>query len=166
MLQAPGGAPGGPVVHAAQVPKAADGRHERILVDGRLDEPAWGLARPAGSFRQREPLEGAPASDDTEVRVLFDHDTLYVGILARDREPAKVIARLLERDRLLRSGEGRYRFAGDDAVLLLLDPFRDRRNAFVFGTNANGAECRQACSVTARLRGVIRIGSGKVPVVK
>jgi len=139
-LQAPPGATGGPVVRAAEVPKDPDGHHARILVDGRLDEPAWARARPTSGFRQREPLEGAPASDDTEVRVMFDHDTLYVGILARDREPDRVIARLLERDRLLRSGDGRYRFAGDDAVLLLFDPFRDRRNAFVFGTNANGAE--------------------------
>ncbi|HET7291441.1 MAG TPA: DUF5916 domain-containing protein [Vicinamibacteria bacterium] len=130
----------GPAVRAERLAPAAGGDRRPVHVDGRLDEPAWRLARPASGFRQREPLEGAPATDDTEVRVLFDEDTLYVGVLARDREPDKVIARILERDRLLRAGEGRYRFAGDDAVVLLLDPFHDRRNAFVFGTNANGAE--------------------------
>ena len=63
-----------------------------------------------------------------------------MGVLARDAEPDRIIARILERDRLLLSNEGRYRFAGDDAVLFLLDPFHDRRNAVVFGTNPNGAE--------------------------
>ena len=111
-----------------------------IVLDGRLDEPGWALAPVQNGFKQREPKEGADATDDTEVRILFDATTLYVGILARDKEPEKVIARIRERDRLLLGADSGYRFAGDDAILLLLDPFRDRRNAFVFGTNANGAE--------------------------
>lgn len=135
-----GAGPSSPTVQARRLPDTAAGARAAIVLDGRLDEQAWSLAQATSGFRQREPLEGAAASDDTEVRVLFDHDTLYVGVLARDREPRKVIARILERDRLLRSGGERYHFAGDDAVLLLFDPFHDHRNAFVFGTNANGAE--------------------------
>jgi hypothetical protein len=113
-----------------------------LRLDGRLDEPAWALATPATGLRQREPLEGEPATEQTEVRVLFDARNLYIGILARDSEPERVLARLLQRDKLLEPGgyDGSHEFAGDDAVAILLDPFRDRRNAFVFATNANGAE--------------------------
>jgi hypothetical protein len=121
---------------------AARVRTDEVCVDGRLDEAAWRHAVPASGFRQQEPGEGAPATEDTEVRVLFDEANLYVGILARDREPEKVVARILQRDKLLEPWgyDNRQRFGGDDAVAILLDPFRDRRNAFVFATNANGAE--------------------------
>jgi hypothetical protein len=166
-LQAPAGAAGEPALRAVAVPRGPDGRHVGMVLDGRLDEPSWRLAPPTSGFRQREPLEGAVASDDTEVRVVFDHDTLYVGVLARDREPKRVIARILERDRILRANEGRYRFAGDDAVLLLFDPFRDRRNAFVFGTNANGAEydaliADEGETFNADWRGVWRVAAQRV----
>ncbi len=162
-----GAGPAGPTLHAQRLPEADSGGGPAIVLDGRLDEPAWSLARPTSGFRQREPLEGAAATDDTEVRVLFDQDILYIGVLARDREPQRVIARLLERDRLVRSGGDNYRFAGDDAVLLLLDPFRDRRNAFVFGTNANGAEydaliADESEAFNTDWRGVWRVSAQRV----
>jgi len=114
---------------------------EAIRVDGLLDEAAWSRATAASGFRQREPKEGAEASETTEVRVLYDDTTLYVGVRALDREPPKVIARVLQRDRILLAGlDNMARWAGDDGVAVLLDPFHDHRNAFVFATNANGAE--------------------------
>lgn len=114
---------------------------DRIEVDGLLDEPAWAAAPQVSGFRQREPDEGAPATEDTVVRVLYDHDNLYVGILALDREPEKIVARILQRDALMRQGgDNAFQFAGDDAVAIVLDPFRDHRNAFLFATNPNGAE--------------------------
>jgi len=114
---------------------------EPIRVDGVLDEPAWATAEPAGGFRQRDPHEGEAATEATEVRVLFDRDTLYVGVVALDREPDGVIARILERDRIMTQGlDNTARFAGDDVVAVTLDPFLDHRNAFLFATNPNGAE--------------------------
>ena len=113
-----------------------------LHIDGRLDEPAWGKAAPATGLRQREPQEGEPATETTEVRVLFDDRNLYVGVLARDADPAGIVARIRQRDKLMEPGgyDDSYLFAGDDAVAILLDPFRDRRNAVVFATNPNGAE--------------------------
>ena len=112
-----------------------------LQVDGVLDEAAWALAEPAAGFRQREPKEGEPASEATEVRVLYDDATLYVGVRAFDREPERVIGRILQRDRLLQAGiDNRAAWAGDDGVAILLDPFHDHRNAFLFATNPNGAE--------------------------
>jgi hypothetical protein len=113
-----------------------------LRIDGRLDEPAWAAAVPAAGLRQREPREGEPATEETEVRILYDARNLYIGVLCRDAEPDRLVAHVLQRDKLLEPGgyDGRHQFAGDDAVAFLLDPFRDRRNAFVFATNANGAE--------------------------
>jgi len=112
-----------------------------IRVDGRLDEPEWAVTPKASGFRQREPGEGDPATEATEVAVLYDDEILYVGVRAFDHEPDRIIARILQRDAIIvDSLDGRARFAGDDVVALVLDPFHDRRNAFVFATNPNGAE--------------------------
>jgi hypothetical protein len=114
---------------------------EEIRVDGRLDEMAWTAAPSATGFRQKEPREGEPATEETHVLVLYDEENLYVGVRALDREPDRIIARILERDRIILSTlDGHARFAGDDAVALALDPFHDHRSAFVFATNPNGAE--------------------------
>ena len=111
------------------------------VLDGRLDDPAWRAATPIADLRQREPLEGVEASERTEVRVLFDATTLYVAVHAFDREPARIVARILERDRLMQSAYGGTpQFGGDDAVALLFDGMHDHRNAMVLATNANGAE--------------------------
>ncbi len=87
-----------------------------IRVDGRLDEPAWQTASPIGPLIQREPNEGAPASEETEVRVLFSGDALYFGILCRDRTPDAIVATQLTRDADLEM---------DDSVFVVLDPFLD-----------------------------------------
>src|SRR5207249_2966660 len=53
-----------------------------IKIDGTLDEPSWSLVQPATDFLQQQPNEGAPASERTEVRVLFDDKNIYIGIRA------------------------------------------------------------------------------------
>ncbi len=164
-VTAPNGTVSVQAVRIAEPPASAlAGGAGEIVVDGRLDEAAWQQAPPTSGFKQREPKEGAEATDDTEVRILFDAKTLYVGILARDAEPDRIIARILERDRLLQAREGRYQFGGDDAILFLLDPFHDRRNAFVFGTNPNGAEydaliADESQNFNADWRGVFKVGA-------
>jgi hypothetical protein len=125
-----------PKVVAARLPESAV-----IRIDGRLDESAWQTANPISNFRQREPREGEPATEDTEIRILYNADALFIGVLAHDKEPDQVIGRILQRDKIIVQGfDGEYAFAGDDVIAILLDPFLDRRNAFVFATNPNGAE--------------------------
>jgi hypothetical protein len=82
-------------------------------------------------LRQREPALGAPATERTVVKVLRDAEALYVGVHAYDSDRGGVRARELRRDADLSS---------DDNVQLLIDSFHDRRGAFVFGTNPNGAQ--------------------------
>src|SRR6059036_1105499 len=101
-----------------------------ISVDGRLGGPAWAGADSITEFRQREPSAGAPATEPTVVKVLRDATALYVAVRAYDRDVRHVRVSELRRDAGLSS---------DDNVQLLIDSFRDRRGAFVFGTNPNGA---------------------------
>src|SRR5437667_1418400 len=102
----------------------------RIRLDGRLDEPDWLRADSLTDLRQREPLTGESGTERTTVRVLRDASALYVGVRAYDEAPHRIRATQLRRDADLSS---------DDNVQLLIDSFHDRRGAFVFGTNPNGA---------------------------
>ena len=55
-----------------------------IAIDGNLDEPEWDLAQPGGDFIQNEPRTGEPATEPTEVRLLYDDDNLYIGVYCFD----------------------------------------------------------------------------------
>jgi hypothetical protein len=101
-----------------------------IRVDGVLDEPAWAAAQPVGPLVQSVPNENSPATESTEIRVLYTASTLYVGILCRDRTPSAIVSTQLTRDAELES---------DDNVLVILDPFFDHRNGFFFQVNPSGA---------------------------
>ena len=104
---------------------------EPIKIDGRLDEPAWSEADVASNFRQQEPNEGAPASEETEIRLLVDENHLYVGVRASDSETKEINARELVRD---------ADFSNDDQVEILLDTYHDRRNAYRFAVNPLGTQ--------------------------
>src|SRR6266851_7251352 len=71
---------------------------DTIKIDGLLDETPWSLAQAATEFLQQQPTEGAPASERTEVRVLFDDKNIYLGIRAFDSDAKHINARELVRD--------------------------------------------------------------------
>src|SRR5687767_7794027 len=75
----------------------------RIAIDGRLDEPAWTRAAAADGFVQRQPIEGAPSTQRTEVRLLYDDDALYIGAWLYDTHPDSIVAPLARRDSFLPS---------------------------------------------------------------
>ncbi len=102
-----------------------------IVLDGKLDEPTWNSAPVASGFLQNEPREGEPATFDTEVRMLYDDQALYLGVFARDDEPQAIIVSDLKKD---------FNAAAGDAFLVVLDTFQDGRNGFVFATNPAGAK--------------------------
>jgi len=101
-----------------------------IVLDGELAEADWQFAVPIGDFEQREPLEGDRPTERTQVRILYDSDNLYVGIICSDSVPDGIIATQMSRDADL---------SVDDRIEILLDTFQDRRNAFYFSTNPAGA---------------------------
>jgi hypothetical protein len=99
-----------------------------IVLDGDLRDPAWSDATVIGGFRQRDPDEGAPSTEPTEVRVLYDDAALYVGARLFDRAADSIIGRLARRDKSVTS----------DAFYVFLDCYHDRRTGFYFGVNAAG----------------------------
>ena len=122
----------GPAVVAADEPAATSATRTTapIRLDGVLDEDDWGRAILLAPLIQREPQQGAPASEATEVRILFDADNLYIGVVCREADRRSIVATQLARDADL---------SVDDYVLVVLDPFFDHRNGFFFQVNPSGA---------------------------
>lgn len=102
-----------------------------LEIDGRLIEDAWDLADAASGFLQREPGEGDPASERTEVRILYDDSHLYLGVVAHDSQPGRITATDRRRD----SG-----MDTEDTVTFVLDTFHDHRNGFLFRVNPLGTK--------------------------
>src|SRR5712664_1697786 len=64
---------------------------EKVILDGVLNDRVWEIALPATEFTQRDPDEGKPATERTELRVAYDDDALYVGARMLDREPKRIV---------------------------------------------------------------------------
>lgn len=103
---------------------------ERIILDGRLDEPAWKLASPATDFITKLPRPEEPSEERTEVRFVYDDDILYVGFICFDSDPTDNVV-VLREDFSSRESDG---------VAMVLDSLHDRRSAYQFGTNPAGAK--------------------------
>ncbi len=109
----------------------AAGVSDPPLIDGRLDDAAWGQAAVMTGFIQREPQDGRPASERTEVRVVFDQEALYVGVWAFDSRATEIVPGERIRD---------YDVVQSDNVVLIFDTYKDEQNGFVFGTTPAGIE--------------------------
>jgi hypothetical protein len=101
-----------------------------VALDGRLDEAAWRDAPPFGDFVQIFPDEGAAPTERTEVRVLYDDRTLYVGVRCLDARPEEIVAQLGRRDSP----------PAGDSVTLIIDSNNDRRTAAQFQLTAGGVQ--------------------------
>src|SRR5205814_4001518 len=88
-------------------------------IDGTLDDPLWMTAPLISDFRQREPLETSPATEKTEVRILYDARHVYFGIHCYDTVPSAVVATQLRRD---------LSVDFDDNFSIMIDPTLSRRN--------------------------------------
>ncbi len=131
--QPPAGPATAAVAGAAAAPEfTAVASEDAPLLDGLvLGDPAWDGAAPATGFRQTQPIEGAPASERTEVRVVFTESTLYIGVVCYDTDPGSIAIADSRRDASLDDG---------DSVQFILDTFLDRQSGFVFGTSPAGQE--------------------------
>src|SRR5438046_4094128 len=112
-----------PTITAVRVDRAP-------VVVGRLDGPVWDPAPAVTDFRQTDPDEGAPVSEATAVRVLYDGTAVYLGARLFDSEPRRIVSRLARRDASTHSDEFR----------VFLDSYHDRRTAFEFIVNAAGVK--------------------------
>ena len=97
---------------------------EEIKVDGVFDESVWQNVEPIRQLYQIQPDQGEPATEQSEVRILYDDKKLYFGFIFFDSEMDKIVANDMRRDSPgLRS---------NDYGFLLLDTYNDRRNAVFF----------------------------------
>lgn len=99
-------------------------------IDGILSEPEWKLAKPETEFTQQDPVEGAPGSMPTEIRILYDDEALYFGCTMYDPDPSKIVARLARRDDEVVS----------DIISIRLDTYHDHQTNFEFTVNAAGVK--------------------------
>lgn len=103
---------------------------EALVIDGVLDEPAWLNAEAAADFLQADPIEGAPPSGITRVRVLAGPKAIVIGIECDDPNPAGIVSFSKQRDAVL---------GNEDHVRVVLGPFLDGRSGYVFAVNPGGA---------------------------
>ncbi len=96
-------------------------------LDGRLDDDAWRAAPAMDAFVQKFPHEGAPPSEPTTIRVLYDREAVWIGIDCVQRT-VPIVGRLTRRDRP----------AEADMVAIDLDTRRNGTAAFEFAINAGG----------------------------
>ncbi|HSH74917.1 MAG TPA: DUF5916 domain-containing protein [Longimicrobiales bacterium] len=101
------------------------------IIDGRLDDRAWSAAEALSGFVQREPMEGEPVSERTEVRIVYDEAAVYVGAWLYDRDPSAIVLGQTLRDASL---------TDTDAFQIVFDTYRDGQNGFVFATTPSGIE--------------------------
>ena len=134
-------APLGACLAALTAPATADDGHgqpvvnaERtrtpITIDGRLDEEAWALAPVQSAFRQRDPDEGQPATERTELRLLYDDGALYAGVRLHDRDAGRIVRQLSRRDVP----------AEADSFSLFLDPHHDHLTGVELQVSAAGVQ--------------------------
>ena len=106
------------------------GAEEEIAIDGLLDEAAWQRAEPAADFKQSDPRNGEPATERTEIRIVFDRNNLYIGAHFFDSNPKGLLG-----NQMVRDGD----LSADDRFMWILDPFYDQRSGYFFEINAAGA---------------------------
>ena len=102
---------------------------EQIELDGILDEPAWQRAAPATDFIQQDPVFGGTPTERTEVRIVFNRESLYMSFLAYDSEPDRLLGNTMKRDEFL---------SADDRFMWTMDPFFDQQTGYFFEMNPSG----------------------------
>ena len=102
---------------------------ERIVLDGVLDEPAWGRAQHGGEFIMQDPVLGGAPTERTEVRVIYNRDHLYIGATMFDSEPDRLQGNTRKRDEFL---------SADDRFMWTMDTFLNQQTGYFFEMNPSG----------------------------
>lgn len=97
------------------------------VIDGVLDDYVWSSVEWGSDFIELIPNENTPPSVQTQFKIVYDHNHLYIALKALDPEPETITNRLSRRDR----------FVGD-RINVLIDSYHDLRTAFLFTVSASG----------------------------
>lgn len=115
---------------------------DEFIFDGRVAEEFWGRVPAATNFLQQEPNEGAQATEKTEVRIAYDDEYLYMGVILYDSDPSGIKATQKRRD---------VRIVADERFTWFFDTFNDQRSAYFMEVNPNAL----------RTDGLITTGQGQ-----
>ena len=102
-----------------------------IRIDGKLDEPQWERCESATDFWMITPADTSRAQCKTLAKFTYDDKYLYFSAINSQQKQAPYIVESLKRD---------FNFGRNDNLWLVLEPFNDLTNGWVFGTNAAGAQ--------------------------
>jgi hypothetical protein len=100
------------------------------VIDGILDDTAWMTAAHLTEFTQQAPLDGAPATEATDVYIAYDSEHIYFGFHAHYEDPSIMRANRVERDRA----------SMDDLITIYFDTFLDQQRGYDFDVNAYGVQ--------------------------
>jgi hypothetical protein len=103
---------------------------EPLRLDGRLDEAVYERERPIADFIQTEPIEAAPATERTDLWILFDRENIYVSFRVFETRPDRRVANVMQKDN--------QTLFQNDGLTFVFDTFYDRRNGVGFMLNAIG----------------------------
>ena len=115
--------PGRPTVRPTRTDTAPE-------IDGRLDDEVWRTAALITEFTQQSPLDGAPATEETEVYVAYDSENIYLAFYAHYEDPSIMRANRVDRDRALL----------DDLITVYFDTFLDQQRGYEFDVNGYGVQ--------------------------
>ena len=99
-------------------------------IDGVIDDACWQAVEPVSGFYQYDPINGAPASEETFVWAAYDQDHLYFAFLMKDSQPDKIWAELTPRNE----------WDENDSIELILDAYNDKRTSITFAVNPKGVQ--------------------------
>ncbi len=106
--------------------------NERIVVDARLDEAAWASADPASDFITYSPTMGQPASQRSEIRVIYNNKAIYFAAYLYDPAPDSIMTELTKRDN--------FNNANTDKFRITLNPYNDGQNLYHFEVSASNVQ--------------------------
>lgn len=99
-------------------------------ISANLEHPAWQNAKSAYIKYQVQPNDNVKAQVDTEVKVLYSNENLYIAFINEDPNPDDIRANISDRD----SG------FQDDYVGIILDPFNNNQQAYELFINPLGIQ--------------------------
>ncbi len=100
------------------------------IIDGLLNDKAWQIATVASNFVQVDPYNGAPASQKSEIKFIYDNEAIYIGAMLYDTAPDSIMSELSKRDEL----------GVSDNFGIHIDPFNDAKTTYGFFVNPAGVQ--------------------------
>ena len=106
--------------------------NKRPKIDGKLNDECWQTGTWSGGFTQQVPNQGKSPSQDTEIKILYDDNNLYVGFKCYDKGPGEIRPILSRRDDNV-----------GDAAGIAIDSYHDKQTAYEFIVSAAGQKIDQ-----------------------